>query len=367
MSIKDRYAAAMVLGGVGDALGYRNGKWEFCKSGITIHEELEKLGGIENIHVDKTKWRVSDDTILHLATAESLIQNGRNTDKKKLYRMLAAGFQKCMADMTGRAPGETCMIACTLLEPDKENGYRIPFNKKGGGCGAAIRSMCIGLRYPDPKDIEDLVKISIEAGRITHNHPTGYLGSLASALFMAYAIQEKPIKEWACELLSTLVMAKDYVENCGIDVKENMNEWDFFRTRWENYIEKRNLRDGNSEPKFPDLFDVNERDIFYREISFDGTGGASGHDAPMIAYDALLGSGNNWEELCQRAMFHGGDSDSTGVIAGSLFGAIHGFQGVPKCNYEQLEYHDRLKAAGNGLLSLSKNDEVGTDSVETRL
>lgn len=27
----------------------------------------------------------------------------------------------------------------------------------------------------------------------------------------------------------------------------------------------------------------------------------------MIAYDALLGAGNNWTELCHRAMFHGGE------------------------------------------------------------
>lgn len=28
----------------------------------------------------------------------------------------------------------------------------------------------------------------------------------------------------------------------------------------------------------------------------------------MIAYDALLGAGNNWTELCHRAMFHGGET-----------------------------------------------------------
>ena len=27
----------------------------------------------------------------------------------------------------------------------------------------------------------------------------------------------------------------------------------------------------------------------------------------MIAYDALLGAGDNWTELCQRAMCHGGE------------------------------------------------------------
>lgn len=45
----------------------------------------------------------------------------------------------------------------------------------------------------------------------------------------------------------------------------------------------------------------------YKKWSSEGRGGRRGHDAPMIAYDALLGAGNNWTELCHRAMLHGGE------------------------------------------------------------
>lgn len=44
----------------------------------------------------------------------------------------------------------------------------------------------------------------------------------------------------------------------------------------------------------------------YKKWSSEGRGGRRGHDAPMIAYDALLAAGSDWTELCQRAMFHGG-------------------------------------------------------------
>ena len=33
VSMEERYKAAMVLAGVGDAMGYRNGSWEFNMSG----------------------------------------------------------------------------------------------------------------------------------------------------------------------------------------------------------------------------------------------------------------------------------------------------------------------------------------------
>lgn len=70
-SLKEKYIASMVLSGVGDAMGFKQGDWEFCHSGITIHEEAEKLGGIEKLKIKLPDWPVSDDTVLHLATAES--------------------------------------------------------------------------------------------------------------------------------------------------------------------------------------------------------------------------------------------------------------------------------------------------------
>jgi len=48
----------------------------------------------------------------------------------------------------------------------------------------------------------------------------------------------------------------------------------------------------------------------------------------------VLGAGDSWVELCKRGILHGGDNDSTGTIAGALFGAMYGFKEIPECNYK---------------------------------
>lgn len=348
-----KYKASMVLAGVGDAIGYCRGEWEFCRSGVRIHESLSKLGGLENIKINPRQWMVSDDTVMHLATAEALVSKWQS--REQLIDKLAAQYKACFSDMAGRAPGLTCGSSVHQLRPGRPRGCEIPFNPRGGGCGAAMRSAPIGLYYSRPEDLADLVAISIESGRLTHNHPTGFLGSLATALFVAYSVQKKPLVEWGAGLMDTLDTALSYIEQVGRDMKQNKEHWDYFKTSWEDYLNLRGIRDGKSSPTFPEKYSVPERDAFYKSVSFSGTGGASGHDAPMIAYDALLSSGDSWFELCSRGMLHGGDSDSTGIIVGACWGAMRGYEGVPENHYKDLEYRDRLEKLGAKLLEKGHN------------
>jgi hypothetical protein len=39
MDIKERFKASMVLAGVGDTLGYKNGAYEFCRIGQMINDK----------------------------------------------------------------------------------------------------------------------------------------------------------------------------------------------------------------------------------------------------------------------------------------------------------------------------------------
>ena len=362
VTLAKRYEAAMILSGVGDAMGFRNGIWEFCNSGIDIHAEASALGGIDKLNIKKPDWLVSDDTVMHLATAEAYMDTKDKKDKELLYTNIAKKYKECMNDMAGRSPGPTTMNSCHALNPLRVKGYQIPFDPRGGGCGAAMRSMCIGLQYPRPEDLDDLIADSIESGRMTHHHPTGYLGSMTGALFTSYAIQNKQVTQWGEGLMKTLHRAREYIKKSGYEVEENLKAWDYFENAWKKYLDLRNLTSGNNRPVFPQNFDIEARDNFYSSLSFAGWGGASGHDAPMIAYDATLGSDDSWIELCKRGILHSGDNDSTGVMAGCWFGARFGFLGVPDNHYKKLEYRDRLKKAADGLLKSSIKYHQQNDS-----
>ena len=41
--MEEKFVASMVLAGVGDAMGYKSGDWEFCRNGKTIHEDMMRI------------------------------------------------------------------------------------------------------------------------------------------------------------------------------------------------------------------------------------------------------------------------------------------------------------------------------------
>ncbi|KAF3686567.1 [Protein ADP-ribosylarginine] hydrolase-like protein 1 [Channa argus] len=347
----------MVAGAVGDALGYRKGQWESCTSGRKIQEELASLGGLEALKLDPDNWPLSDATLMHMTTAEALI-----TDYwclEDLYRELVRLYVEAMVSLQGRAPDPATVEGFVQLKPNNYLlAWHTPFNEKGSGFGAAAKAMCVGMRYWQPDRLDNLVEVSIETGRMTHNHPIGFLGSLTTALFASYAIQGKPLVTWGRELFKVIPLAEEYCRKTIRHMAEYQENWFYFEAKWQFYLEEREIdKEGQNKPSFPNHYDAEETDKMYKHWSSEGRAGRRGHDAPMIAYDALLAAGSDWAEVCKRAMFHGGESEATGLITGCLFGLMYGLSQVPPGLYQNLDKKERLEELGEALYKAASSEK----------
>jgi len=56
--------------------------------------------------------------------------------------------------------------------------------------------------------------------------------------------------------------------------------------------------------------------------------GAGGDDSVIVAYDCFMDANDSWDKLVFYSMLHVGDSDTTGIIAGYLFGSYYGLNKV---------------------------------------
>ena len=365
--MEKRFEACMLLHALGDTIGFKNSEWEFNfhnseykDVGINSHITMEivfqfiELGGIK--HINLKDWIVSDDTVLHLATAEALISKYKNLTEfeDKTASLYVKGIKdKYELRYFGVITGTNI---CRII--DGKDWRKLEYNFEFGGSGAAMRTSCIGLAFYGKKNRGLLIQSSLEASRITHNSVIGYLGGVTSALFTAFAIEQIPIEEWCFRLVDILDsnVIETYLEKSGPKsrgLKEYKRDKNIFIDQWKKYIEMR--FDSNKKPIYSKVMrNIAERIDFYyenfsRKIHNDNGKqlkvyfpGGAGDDSVIISYDCLLDARDNWEKLVFYSMLHAGDSDTTGCIAASWYGAFYGMDDVPKSNLKYLEYKDRI-------------------------
>lgn len=350
-NLNEKYKACIILHALGDTIGYKNSDWEFNYKQYVGPEfsndllyEFISLGGIMGINLKG--WIVSDDTIMHMETCKGLIEEADNL--LKFGTILSKKYIECLKNMNGRAPGSWTVKTLVKIKKGMD-WYDIPYDYMAGGSGGSMRTSSIGLAFYKETDLDKLIAFSIEASRITHNSVIGYMGGFVSALFTSYAVRNIEINNWPFLLIKLLEGNKidNFLKKTrGYDnyLKDKMEFLGF----WKKYIALRftgkNFNDDKSMriPKvrtdfFIDYFSLNPKLL----------PGFLGHDSVLIAYDALASSKQNWETLVVYSMLHAGDSDSTGCIAGSWFGALYGFKSIPKNNLQHLEYGKELDKLSN--------------------
>lgn len=350
--IEEKYIATILLHALGDTIGFKNGLWEFFPNNSSYGSTLEKLyefidlGGINNINLKN--WNVSDDTLLHMAIAKSLIlSHDADLEKMTISQIIKACDTMATDKKNGvnRYVGNAVEKHATLLK-NGADWRKFEFDKYGGGNGAAMRTNCIGLAFFGEDNREKLIEYAVSSSKMTHTNPIGWMGGLSTALFTAFILEEKPINDWIPLMLS-LMKSQRVTKYLDQNNKPELDSYEQFIQCWQNYYE---ARFNNGVPtKIKSHTNLIQRLMFYNnifELNPMGKMGFSGFSAVIVAYDCLLDAGNNWEKLVIYSMINNFDSDTIGAIAGGLFGTLYGLGNIPKNNLEYIEFKDRLIKIG---------------------
>lgn len=354
--MSDKFHASILLHALGDALGFKNGDWEFNYQQedivpsftFELVSDFISLGGITSINLKD--WNVSDDTILHLDTANALVKSSSSLD---IYIMeLIKNFKNSLDSIKKRYGGIATMNAIEKLKKDI-NYKKFTFNKKGGGSGGSMRTSCIGLFFNKEEQLDKLIQFSIENCYITHNHPTGYLGGVVAALFTSYAYNQIPIIDWPFKMIELITSQRfDDLMKQYVDYKVFTNYKHSFIGLWKSYIEDKFTDEKEIKMSIKNLA---QRCKYYLDnISYKTNFiGTSGDDSVIVAYDCFIDSNGCFEKLIYYSMLHIGDTDTTGCISGSFYGAMYGLKNIPKNLYENLEFKSEIDDISKKLYDIS--------------
>ncbi|MER5945837.1 ADP-ribosylglycohydrolase family protein [Streptomyces sp. NPDC001904] len=276
---------------------------------------------------------ITDDTQMALAVARAGVPGSPERYADALRREFIAWNR---SPENNRAPGNTCLRACDLLE-DPRRDWRDASQIHSKGCGANMRVAPLGL-VADLDDEQRAGAAQLQAA-LTHGHPTG----LAASDLTARAVH----------LLAQGADPTGLVGRLRSYALENRTR---YHERWLGDLWRRAQDAGPEEfiaRGWDECLGVLER-----------LEGALRNANPEV--DPCLATGAGWiaEEalatglLCfllfvdepalalRRAACTSGDSDSIAALAGAFAGARLGADAWPEAWVERIEHRDELLGFG---------------------
>lgn len=366
-SLDEKIRASLLLCGVGDAIGYHDGAFEFSTDAAGIQAAIDHEGGGAAIVPDPSKgWMVSDDTVQHLATLQALVDNvGRLPNKSPasagataedverfsaVMTSMARHHVASWSDMDGRAPGGTCRRGVTYLSADGATwDTAVPFrNTRNAGCGSAMRAMGLGAVLFSEADEQLLVALAAESGALSHHSVAGCAAAVVSATGCALGVRGVPVSAWPAHVVGkTLPLCEAYLASRGggravasAVIRPLMAA---FAAPWVAAAASTPADGAIMAHEQADS--PSARDARYRSLGH----GWDAISSVFISWDALQACDGDWARFINYAAAHGGDSDSTAAIGGAWFGALYGLRGVPNTQTATVEYHERMETMAKAL------------------
>lgn len=342
--LQNKIRGSITGGAIGDALGY---PIEFVYSFNDICARYGKEGITEFdmsypwLESEEKKALFSDDTQMTLYTAEGLLEAERNGKPiaptvcnaylawyaHQAGRKVKISYQSKLSEIEelnqNRAPGNTCLSALAAIHAGKE-----PQNASKG-CGGIMRVAPVGL-YGAAHDWSpaDTARLAGELAELTHLHPLSTYSSAALAVIVQLCASSEDTVDK--EMFKGIVdkSLKIVSDVYGADAAA----MDEFRKIVGNAMS---------------LEDDPQSDW---QIIEDRIGeGWVAEETLAIALFSTLRHIDDFTGCLISAVNHGGDSDSTGAVAGNIIGAILGDDAIPGKFKKEIQLRDLLLLASDDL------------------
>lgn len=342
--LQNKIRGSITGGAIGDALGY---PIEFVYSFNDICARYGKEGITEFdmsypwLESEEKKALFSDDTQMTLYTAEGLLEAERNGKPiaptvcnaylawyaHQAGRKVKISYQSKLSEIEelnqNRAPGNTCLSALAAIHAGKE-----PQNASKG-CGGIMRVAPVGL-YGAAHDWSpaDTARLAGELAELTHLHPLSTYSSAALAVIVQLCASSEDTVDK--EMFKGIVdkSLKIVSDVYGADAAA----MDEFRKIVGNAMS---------------LEDDPQSDW---QIIEDRIGeGWVAEETLAIALFSTLRHIDDFTGCLISAVNHGGDSDSTGAVAGNIIGAILGDDAIPGKFKKEIQLRDLLLHAADDL------------------
>jgi ADP-ribosylglycohydrolase len=328
--VRSRVRGCLLAGAVGDALGAPVEFW----SRDEIRARLGP-GGVTGYlpAYGRSGGAVTDDTQMTLFTAEGIIRatvryahrgiaHGPSVLQRAYARWLSTqgeaplppeGQDGWLVHVDGlhhrRAPGNTCLAA---LRGGEVGEVAKPTNGSKG-CGGVMRAAPAGLT-----GLHAPFELGTMAAAVTHGHPTGYL----TGGFLAKTVAG--------------LLAGEGLERALDAATAELRE-----------------RPGHEET----LAAVTAARAHTGDVEALGAGWVA-EEALAIAIHCVLAT-DDLPAALLLAVDHGGDSDSTGAIAGNIAGTLYGEGAIPAEWLAPLELREVIEQVADDLLEAYHGPGVG--------
>lgn len=342
-SISNSNLACIILGIMGDQIGFNNGKREFQfidkipkytnNNFITLINEFStymilefiKDGGIQGINLNKLSY--SDDSLLLLCNMKALLNQ---SDVETFIQNQKEEYIKLLDienDLVNKYQiGTHTLQALKRLKNGVDNNYE----KYGGGSGASMRSAIFGIYF---NNVDMIIQYSTEQAITTHFNGIAIIGSCINSLFVFFGKNKLKPSTWIFKVYELIPTIDAYIKNNYNSIyNEYLIDRNIFVAKLKFYMDD-NFLQGNY--KHNEIREINpvERILYWFDNFTTNKNnffpGSASDDSIIIAYDCFLMSKNNYEKLIYLSMLNLGDSDTIGMIASNFYGIYYEFENVP--------------------------------------